>query len=203
MSRGYKRARLAERYCLPDPNGVFALLRPVLLLTAVLAVTFAHSLSAQDPAAAQAVARARTALAPVAWMVGEWEGEASGVAGPGQQFTVNQHEDVQYGASETILMIRGTGRDPSSGATVFEAAAILWVDEQGKLAMRSHRDGRSVVADVEMQGDTLVWGFEVPGGRVRYRIWHGADDTWEEDGEFLAGGRSVMRLIRMSLRRKP
>lgn len=179
------------------------MLRPALLTTALLAVTFSHPLAAQDPAAAQAVARARAALAPVAWMVGQWEGQASGVAGPGQQFTVVQHEDVQFGASETILMIRGTGRDPSSAAIVFEAAAILWVDEQGALAMRSHRDGRSVMADVEMRGDTLVWGFEVPGGRVRYRIWHGADDTWEEDGEFLRGGQSAMRLIRMSLRRKP
>ena len=52
-----------------------------------------------------------------------------------------------------------------------------------------------------MRGDSLVWGFPVPGGRVRYTIWRGVGDTWEEIGEFLREGAAPMRIITMSLRR--
>jgi hypothetical protein len=57
-----------------------------------------------------------------------------------------------------------------------------------------------VAADVEIRPDTMVWGFAVPGGRVRYVIAL-TDQTWHETGEFIRDGAPPVRTIEMRLRR--
>lgn len=156
---------------------------------------------AQAPDAAALVQRSRDALAPVAALVGQWEGEATIRRGPGEPTRVRQSEDILWGASGTVISIRGTGRDPATGATVFEAVGTLWFDpDLGKVRLRTHTDGRSVEADVEVRPDTLVWGFAVPGGRVRYVIALTAD-TWTETGDYIAEGRPPLRTTELRLRR--
>lgn len=165
------------------------------------ALLLPFALCAQDPQSAANTARARSALAPVAKMIGRWEGDARIWMGPGEPIAVRQHEDIVWGAAETVIMIRGTGRDPKSNAIVFEAAGTLWYDlETGRAQFRSHRDGRSVAADVEIKPDTMVWGFAVPGGRVRYTIAL-TDESWHETGEFLRDGAPPVRTIEMRLKR--
>ncbi len=123
--------------------------------------------------------------------------------GPGESMRVRQFEDIVWGAAATVIMIRGTGRDPKTDAIVFEAAGTLWFDlETERLQFRTHRDGRSVAADVEIKPDTMVWGFVVPGGRVRYTIAL-TDETWHETGDFVREGVSPVRTIEMRLRRSP
>lgn len=159
------------------------------------------TLPAQDPQAAANTARARAALAPVAKMVGRWEGDARVSMGPGEPMLVRQDEDIVWGAAGTVIIIRGTGRDPKNDAIVFEAAGTLWFDlETQRAQFRTHRDGRSVAADVEIRPDTMVWGFAVPGGRVRYVIAL-TDQTWHETGEFIRDGAPPVRTIEMRLRR--
>ena len=114
---------------------------------------------------------------------------------------VRQHEDIVWGAAGTVIMIRGTGRDPKTDAIVFEAAGTLWFDlDTERVQFRTHRDGRSVAADVEIKPDTMVWGFAVPGGRVRYVIAL-TDHTWHETGEFIRDGAPPVRTIEMRLKR--
>lgn len=175
---------------------------PFLHVAAVLSLLAAPmALAAQDPQAAANTARARAALAPIAKMVGRWEGDAKVSMGPGEPMPVRQSEDIVWGAAQTVMIIRGTGRDPRTGAIVFEAAGTLWYDlETQRLQFRTHRDGRSVAADVEIRPDTMVWGFGVPGGRVRYTIAL-TDDTWHEVGEFLREGAVPVRTIEMRLTR--
>lgn len=157
--------------------------------------------AAQDPRAAADIARAKAALAAVAGLVGQWEGEAEARMGPGAPIRVRQSEDITWGASETAMIIRGTGRDPATNAINFEAVGVLWFDaEQGKLRMRTFRDGRSVEPELEIRRDTLVWGFSVPGGRVRYTIAWTAE-TWHEVGDFVREGAPPFRTIEMRLRR--
>lgn len=120
---------------------------------------------------------------------------------------VRQFEDVTFGAGSTVLMIRGTGRsaDPANrGAIVFEAAATIWFDpEAGRLRMRAHRaEGVAVEPELEMKTDTLVWGFAVPGGRVRY-ITHFTATDWHETGHFLREGAPAMPFIDMRLKKVP
>lgn len=175
-------------------------------LALVAALTLASvDLGAQDPAAAARIERARAALRPVAKMAGQWEGIAEARMGPGTTLRIAQEEDIVWGASNTVLMIRGTGRGTTgadSGRVVFEAAALIWYDqEQDRLQMVSHRDGQSVEPQLEFRADTMFWGFEVPGGRVRYATVL-TDSTWTEVGHFIREGAPPFEIVRLRLRRR-
>lgn len=170
------------------------------LLTASLLV-LPMTAAAQDPRAAADIAKAREALKAVATMAGQWAGDAEVRMGPGPALKVAQTEDITWGASGTVLLIRGTGRDPGTNAISFEAVGTIWFDaETNRLRMRTFNNGRSIEPELEVRGDTIVWGFAVPGGRVRYTIALTAD-TWHEVGHFIAEGRPPMTTIEMRLRR--
>lgn len=167
----------------------------------VLLVVLTAPAAAQDPRAAADLQRARDALRPVAGLLGQWEGEASVRMGPGEPRRILQSEDIVWGASRSVVIIRGTGRDPATRDIVFEAAGTLWFDaEAGRIRMRTHRDGRTVEPEVEIRPDTIVWGFPVPGGRIRYTIALTAD-TWHEVGDYIADGRPPTRTVEMRLLR--
>lgn len=167
----------------------------------VVLLAAAAALEAQAPNPEALARRSREALAPIQRIVGQWEGPARAWEGPGEPHVVRQHEDVVFGARNTIISIRGTGRDPESQAVVFEAAATIWFDPQaGRVRMRTHRDGNSVEPDIEIRPDTIVWGFPVGGGRVRYVIAL-TDSTWHEVGFFERAGASRFQTIEMNLRR--
>jgi hypothetical protein len=160
---------------------------------------------AQGRGAPPEAAKARAALAPLAALVGEWEGEAKVMAGPGQTITVRQYEYVTFGAGSTVLMIRGIGREPEppgTGAVVFEAAATIWFDpDAGKLRMRAHRaEGISVEPEIDVRPDTVIWGFPVPGGRIRYTIAY-SNTSWHEVGHFLREGTPPIPTVDMRLRK--
>jgi hypothetical protein len=149
-------------------------------------------------------AKERAGLAPLARMVGQWQGDASVNMGPNGTQQVTQHEDVVWGASQTVLMIRGTGRlkDGTPGTIIFEAAAMMWYDADAKkLKMRAHRgEGVSMEPDVELRGDTLIWGFEMNGGRVQYTTVV-TDTEWHEVGHFIRQGAPPFQMMEMRLKR--
>jgi hypothetical protein len=156
---------------------------------------------AQAPNAGALAQRSRDALTPIARIVGQWAGEARVVEGPGEPIRVRQSEDVAFGAANTVLLIRGTGRNPQTDAINFEAVAMLWYDPQhGKMRMRSHRDGNTIEPEVEVRTDTLIWSFAMPAGRVRYVIAL-SDSTWHEVGTFERPGAPPMPILDMRLRR--
>ncbi|MBX3132252.1 MAG: hypothetical protein KF689_02540 [Gemmatimonadaceae bacterium] len=168
---------------------------------AILLVVAAAPLHAQAPDSAALTRRSQEALAPIQRIVGQWIGDARAWEGPGEPISVRQHEDIVFGARGSIIQIRGTGRDPRSDAIVFEAAATIWFDPQaGKVRMRTHRDGNSLEPDIELKPDTVIWGFPVAGGRVRYVIAL-TDSTWHEVGYYERAGAPPQRTLEMHLRR--
>jgi len=171
-----------------------------LVVASCLSATL-NAAAAQAPSPAALIECSRSALAPVVKMVGQWEGEATAVEGPSGRIRVLQSEDIVTGASGTIIFIRGTGRDPATRAINFEAAAMIWFDpDANRIRMRTHRDGRSVEPELEVKSDTLVWGFPVAGGRIRYVIAL-TDSTWHEVGTFERAGAAPVQTIEMHLRR--
>lgn len=171
------------------------------LLCSVLVSLVPALVAAQARDGGAMAARSREALAPLARMVGQWDGEALVSEGPGEPIRVLQSEDIVWGASGTMLFIRGTGRDPRTRTINFEAAASVWFDpELGRVRMRTHRDGRSVEPELAIKPDTLVWGFPVPGGTVRYVIAL-TDSTWHEEGFFERAGAPPFKMIDMRLRK--
>jgi hypothetical protein len=203
MSRRYKRRPVARDRFRLSPTGVHRL-RPALLL-AVAALSFTTAAGAQRrPDAEQSIARAKAALAPYAMLVGTWDGDARASVGRDRWVSVAQHEEVEWHSFGTVLLIRGTGRGTelaNKGEVVFEALATIWYDaEQDKVRMRTHNDGGSVEPSLEVRPDTIVWGFPVQGGRVRYTIAV-KDGTWHEVGEYLRDGGQPVRTVDMRLTR--
>jgi hypothetical protein len=174
-------------------------------LVAVALLSLATTAAAQRrPDAEQSIARAKAALAPFAILAGTWDGEARASTGRGQWMAVAQHEEVEWHSFGTVLLVRGTGRGTDGarkGEIVFEALATIWYDpEQDKVRMRTHNDGGSLEPAVEVRPDTIVWGFPVQGGRVRYTIAI-KDGEWHEVGEFLREGAPPVVTVDMRLRR--
>lgn len=160
------------------------------------------SVNAQQPGMPDG-SRERAALAPLTKLVGIWEGDASAMIGPGQTHAARQREVVELGAGGTVLIIRGTGRLPQeNNRVVHDAAAMIWFDAAtNKLKMRAHRmEGISVEPDLELKGDTLVWGFALQGGRVRYTTVFSETD-WHEVGHFIREGAPPVQMMEMRLKR--
>ncbi len=180
------------------------LVRPLLFSLAFRLLMPLES-SAQDPGAERRIARSREALAPLAGLVGQWEGPARATVGPGRTLEARQSEDVAWGSNATVLIVRGTGRsvaDADKGRILFEATAMIWYDpETDRVRMRTHRDGQSLEPELEIKPDTIIWGFDVPGGRVRYTTAFGGG-RWHEIGEFLRAGAPPIRTMEMTLERR-
>jgi hypothetical protein len=197
------RARLSESST--QEPALFRIVRTASLALAALTLVNAPLSAQMDPQAPARIARAKAALAPLANLVGEWEGPANAMVGRGQSRTFTQHELVEWGSMGTAMIVRGTGRSTepaNAGAIEFEATAIIWVNEEtGAIQMRTHRDGRSVELDVEVRPDTIIWGFAVPGGRIRYTIAFTAT-SWHEVGEFIRDGGQPIKTMEMRLARK-
>jgi hypothetical protein len=173
-------------------------------LIATLA-TAARPLAAQDPDGPARMARLQALLAPMGALAGDWEGEGRVTTGPGRPLVLRQTEEIRWGSGRTVLFIRGTGysTEPASrDSVVFEAAAVAWADAPaGKVRMRAYRDGLEVEADIAIRGDTIEWGFPVPGGRVQYLMVVTAD-RWQEVGHFLRDGGGRFPIVELDLRRR-
>ena len=150
-------------------------------------------------------AKAKAALAPLSKLVGQWEGEARVSLIPGQAQVVRQREDVTLGAGGTTMLVKGTGRittPAGKDSVVFQANATVYYDDaQSRLRVRAHTAmGDSVNADIELKPDTLIWGFPIQGGRVRFTIAYSSTD-WHEVGHFIPNGGQPIPTIDTRLKK--
>ena len=152
----------------------------------------------------------RAAMAPLAWLAGNWAGEATIVERGGTR-VLHQSEEVRQALEGSLLVVEGTGREPASGSSlgevVFRAFAVMSAgDEPGRYRVAAWQSGRFVDARAEVDEDgALTWGFATPdGGEVRYVIRQPEPDVWHETGAFRASGDDTWRpFIEMTLRREP
>jgi hypothetical protein len=153
-----------------------------------------------------AAAKATAAMAPFARLVGQWEGDARVTMVPGQPAqVVRQHEDIQLTNGGTVLKVMGTGRSTDAatkGNVIFEATATIWYDNAlNKLRMIAKTAGSdSVEADIQVRPDTLIWGFPVQGGRIRFTIAYSNTD-WHEVGHYIREGMPPIPTIEMRLKK--
>jgi len=151
-------------------------------------------------------AKAKAALAPFAKLVGQWEGDAHVTIVPGQPAqVVRQHEDIQLTNGGTVLKVHGVGRSTDAatkGNVVFEANATVWYDNAlNKLRMSAKTaTGDSTEASIELRPDTLIWGFPVQAGRIRFTIAYSTTD-WYEVGHFIREGMPPIPTIEMRLKK--
>jgi len=172
----------------------------LLVLFALPTTLMAQSTGASDPA------KAKAALAPFMKLVGQWEGDARVMLVPGQPAqVVRQREDITLIDGGTKLKIVGIGRSTEPGArdsVVFRASGTLWYDNAlNKLRLVAQANGsENVEADIQVKPDTLIWGFPVQGGRIRFTIAYSNTD-WHEVGHFLMQNGAAIPTVDMRLKK--
>ena len=170
------------------------------IVVAFAALGAAHPVDAQRPGAGAA---ADSAMAPLAWLIGEWEG--TGVSQmPGGSSSAAVRESVQGRMNGRVLVIEGIGREPSadgSGRIVHHAFGVLTYDpERRQYAFRALRDGGVIDAETSLADGVFTWGFPVPGGKIRFRIRQ-VGGEWHETGEYSPDGSNWRQMLDMKLRR--
>lgn len=186
---------------MPESGRVSVAAARALVAVGMVYVAGAAPLTAQADDARQKV---DSAMAPLAWLAGEWHGRGS-VQMPAGREEADVVERVESRLDGRVLVIEGIGRDAAAGTAdarvVHHAFAILSYDpDAGQYVMRAFRDGRFVDAETRLEDGVFSWGFPVPGGRIRYYI---RDDggEWLETGEFSPDGANWRRFFEMRLKR--
>lgn len=175
--------------------------RSLLVATTILIATTAVPLLAQPNAAGAVV---DTAMAPLTWLVGEWEGTGFMQTPQGRQGAAVT-ERVESRLDGRVLIFEGIGRerapDGTAGPVVHHALGVLTFDpDNARYAFRAYRDGQLMDPEASLADGIFTWSFTVPGGRVRYRLWTDSGE-WLETGELSSDGATWRPFFEMRLRR--
>lgn len=165
----------------------------------LLAVPVAPSAQAMQPAG---TAEQRQAMQTLAWMDGEWVGEATVSVGPGRTSTHPHTERIGPMLGGSIKVIEGRSVGGSDGAPTFNAFAVVsWDDATDRYVMRSYANGQAADFPLEATADGFRWTIPSRGGEMRY-VTVFKDGEWVETGDFVMPGRDPMRVIELRLRRR-
>ena len=144
-----------------------------------------------------------SAMAPLGWLVGEWEGTGTMQMRTGAE-VASVHEKVEGRLGGRVLIMEGIGREPRgdrSGRVVHHAFGVLSYDPENKRHLfRAFRDGGVVEAETRLADGVFTWEIAVPGGRSRYQIRRDGEE-WLETGEYSADGSTWRKFFEMRLRR--
>jgi hypothetical protein len=150
---------------------------------------------------------ARDAMSKLAFLAGEWEGEATMDMGPGARHKVAQVETVESKLDGLLLVVEGVGHKVEDGKLVHHALGVISYDARAKhYRVAAYRqDGEMVNATGTFLPDgAFQWSFEITGQRrVRYTIRQSTDGEWLETGEMSPDGTKWLPFLDMKLRRKP
>jgi hypothetical protein len=194
------------------PEGLF-MMRMRWLLSVLLCATQTAGAQTARPAAgdprAAMQAEARTAMAPFAWLVGEWEGPATVHTPNGGTMSLTQRETVTSSAFGTALFIQGRGSMTTNGASrqVWDAAGLVGYDVPTKKFSFASAGGMGMMQmfAVTTQGEGFTWGYTDPAGTInQFVITRTSDDKWKEVGSTSSdGGKTWTVTIELLLTRRP
>jgi hypothetical protein len=154
-------------------------------------------------------ASAADEMQKLAFLQGEWKGEAWIQMGPGKPEYVIQTERVTPKAGGKALLIEGLGKrklpDGTAGEIVHDALAVISWNEEKKTyrfdAYVANKPRVDATLDVTAP-NTAVWGFSTPqGGKIRYTINLTEKGEWREIGEFTRDGATWMKFFEMTLQK--
>jgi hypothetical protein len=173
-------------------------------LATAATLLFGAQLLAQ-PAMVDTAAR-RKAMEKLAFLVGDWGGEATAMVAGGQQLKMWQVEWVRPKLKGQILAVEGMGRRLLAGGpadTLFNAwATIEWTPEKGYMMKSTTMDGRSGEFPLTVSDSGFVWGIDIPsGGKVRYTMRLTPAGEWSENGQYTRDGTTWYPVMDMRLKR--
>ncbi|MDQ8185768.1 hypothetical protein [Pelagicoccus sp. SDUM812002] len=172
-------------------------LHTILLLGAV---AFAVTAQAQMPDVKEPV---QSAMQSVSVMAGDWTGSSWTVSPDGSRKNAQMHETIQWKLENTVLLIEGVGKN-EQGDNAHHALGILSFEPFSKTyQLNSHiAEGLSTTASFEvvLPNEKFLWGYEVPGGEIRFTITLSQNGThWHEKGEFSPDGTNWYPTMEMNL----
>lgn len=168
--------------------------RKILLAVFVLLTgVFSVSAQQQNNAALQ-----RAEVKKLESMVGKWQGSGWIMQGAKRE-TFTGSETVQRKLDGLALLVEGRFTNPE-GQVIHETLAVLSFNaKDSKYDFRTYlATGMSGEHELKLVGDAFEWGFQFPGGMVRYTI-KTANDVWSEIGEFSKDGKSWVKFFEMNL----
>ena len=173
--------------------------RARLVLAAVLLAP-PLSAQAQAPASPAGSLAQRAALDRLAFLDGEWRGQAT-IHGPGGATVLTQTERVGPMLGGSVRVIEGRGY-AADGSTQFNAMAIVsWDPRAGKYGFSSWAQGYSGDYPFEVTEDGFRWETPAgPGAKIQY-VAVVRDGSWHEVGTWVAEGQPPREMIEMRLTR--
>ena len=162
-----------------------------------LFILFALNICAQDPSVA---ATKRSEMSKLSSLVGQWKGTGWIKSGPKREF-FNGTETVQSKIDGLALLIEGKFANPE-GIVTHETLAVLSPGEKGgDYRFKTYlANGISGDQYFKIIPNAFEWGFQFPGGNIRYTIKI-ENDTWTETGEFSRDAKLWIQTFEMTLKK--
>jgi hypothetical protein len=139
------------------------------------------------------------AMKELAFIVGEWKGEAWYMVGGSKQTTTIE-EKILYKAGNTVVSLEGLGK--RDGQVVHNAFGILYYDSASKeYRMRSFLEqGTSGEFKATVKDGVIVW--TIPSQRtIRYTIKLDSEGRWHEVGEIELSAGKWTQFMEMKLKK--
>jgi hypothetical protein len=169
----------------------------VLFAGAVLHAGASISLGQQPNLATQ-----REAMKKLGFLVGTWSGEAKVNPGP-TEMKLTQTEKVELKLDGTVMLVEGTGRNPS-GEIAFQALATIAYDEAtSTYRFRAYSGGRYLDTELHVSANGFSWGFEGGPTKITNSMEVNSKGEWAETTQMTAGNSPPRTLVEMLLHRVP
>ena len=170
----------------------------IILLAAGFSISSGVAQQMPDPTAK------KEAMAKLKMLEGKWEGSGWASAPDGSRSEFEQSEVIEEKLDGVALLIQGLGKDINSKETVHNALALITYDDNDSTyVFQSHlATGLSTTAEGHFEGEKFIWGFDVPGGKVKYTILISDDSKWNEYGEFSRDENQWYKFLEMNLVKK-
>ena len=144
----------------------------------------------------------KTAMKKLAFLAGKWSGDATAQQRGPEPVKIAQTEDIQFRLDGLILLIEGTGRDPVTGKSMFNALGIVNYDDLKKeYRIKAYNGGRTIEAPFEVSESGFAWAFKTGPADVRNEMKVDEKGMWIETTTVKIEGRAPFTTVRMSLKK--
>jgi hypothetical protein len=140
------------------------------------------------------------AIKKVDFIVGTWKGEGWIRMGPGAKREFSITETVLQKLGGTSLFVEGNGIDKATGKPEHQALAVITFDSKDqKYRFRTFRPGEFRDTELTLTDKGWVWGFDVPGGKIKFTMKITPEGKWNETGEMITAAGQNFQFMDMTL----
>ena len=172
----------------------------------VLFLALAAPLVGQSPAMPHTPPPADSPLAPLAFLAGDWEGDAWMIMGPEGRTAVRQREWVRWVAGGTVLAIQGVGRLASDSSRVVHDAfaTIALGNDRRTVSFRAQTMHGQLDPTFRIVPNGFDWEMVDPRTKmqIHYEMRLDAQGRWVEKGFRTGPTGERIQFFEMTLTRR-